>query len=130
MSQNNQDIESTQPDINPEDVYEVMTSYYSMSIDPKGRPVEVKNANQKIQFYKLRRRNKEHSRLALDILNQKKDIMDVSMEFVRVCSVDDKIATDIMGDPLACMSILRSEAVQEDFDRFFGNWDLEKTNPA
>lgn len=129
MSQKTEEA-SVQTDINPEDIYEVMCSYYSMGVDTKGRPVEIKNANEKVQFYKLRRLNKSHAKLALDLLNQNKEIIDVATEFVRCCSVNDSVARDIMNDPLACMAILRKKEVQDDFDRFFENWDLEKINPA
>jgi hypothetical protein len=109
--------------IDLDNTYEVVVSYHVVDIDDKGKLKEVKKSNQKIQFYKLQRRNMAHSRFATKVLEGTTDPMDMALNFVDICLVDESIKTDLMGDALACLEIYRSEIVGEDFRRFFEGWE-------
>lgn len=114
--------------------YEITLSYFVLSYNEKGHAIEVPKTNEKVKFWKLQRRNIEHSKLAMKILSQEDaqtlGVIGLAQMFVKCCCVDENIAQDILGDAFACVEAFQSEAAEEDFKRFFGTWDFLTKVPA
>ena len=95
--------------------------------------IEEEKKNQNIAFWRLQRRNIEHSKLSMSILSreesEQKGVIGLAMDFIKACCVDDKVREDLLGDALACVEIFQSEPVSEDFRRCFGTWEFLKALP-
>lgn len=110
--------------VNPNMVYSVKASYYVVDIDDKGLMTEVKKENQDIQLFKLQRRNMAHSRLAMKVMMGGSDEIDLAMEYIDCCVVDEKVKEELKKDALASFEIFTSKEVSEDFRRFFEGWEF------
>lgn len=113
--------------------YTVTASYFVPSFNKEGHMIEEEKKNQNIAFWRLQRRNIEHSKLSMSILSreesEQKGVIGLAMDFIKACCVDDKVREDLLGDALACVEIFQSEPVSEDFRRFFGTWEFLKALP-
>ena len=113
--------------------YTVTASYFVPSFNKEGHMIEEEKKNQNIAFWRLQRRNIEHSKLSMSILSreesEQKGVIGLAMDFIKACCVDDKVREDLLGDALACVEIFQSEPVSEDFRRFFRTCEFLKALP-
>lgn len=123
MSQKEQAVERT--DL----MYETKLSYHVVDFNAEGHQVETKLKDQTIKLWKLQRRNKVHSKLAMDVLFGRKSPDELAVDFANACVVDENVAKDIAADMFAAFELFSGEAVQTELESFFEGWEYLKATP-
>jgi hypothetical protein len=102
--------------------YEIQVEYFVATEDENGMTGEVKKT-ETIKVAHLSKHNRVHSRIAMMALMLKDDIspkIDLAEKFIDyVVDADAETKKDIKNDLISCIKIFHNEKVLEDFNNFF-----------
>lgn len=92
--------------------------------NPKTAEIEeVEKEAQNLELFKLHRTNISHSKFAFNLSSRGNEdlqaIMEDAVKYVKLCVVDPKLRDEISNDAFACVSLFRSDEVQNDLNDFF-----------